>query len=92
LLISKYADHLPLYRQAQIYARQGVNLDRCRTHFEEPADRGPTQIPYLPPESHGANKKSVRNLRLRVSSKHRRIGRITNLAASGGGGILQDDF
>ena len=26
--MSKYADHLPLYRQAQIYARQGVNLDR----------------------------------------------------------------
>jgi transposase len=28
VLISKYADHLPLYRQAQIYARQGINLDR----------------------------------------------------------------
>ena len=28
VLIAKYADHLPLYRQAQIYARQGVNLDR----------------------------------------------------------------
>ena len=28
MLVSKYADHLPLYRQAQIYARQGVNLDR----------------------------------------------------------------
>ena len=27
-LVSKYADHLPLYRQAQIYARQGVRLDR----------------------------------------------------------------
>lgn len=25
--MSKYADHLPLYRQAQIYARQGINLD-----------------------------------------------------------------
>ena len=25
---AKYADHLPLYRQAQIYARQGVDLDR----------------------------------------------------------------
>ena len=29
VLVSKYADHLPLYRQAQIFARQGVNLDRC---------------------------------------------------------------
>jgi transposase len=28
ILVSKYADHLPLYRQAQIYARQGVELDR----------------------------------------------------------------
>ena len=28
MLVSKFADHLPLYRQAQIYARQGVALDR----------------------------------------------------------------
>lgn len=28
VLVSKYADHLPLYRQAQIYGRQGTNLDR----------------------------------------------------------------
>ena len=28
VLVSKFADHLPLYRQAQIYARQGVALDR----------------------------------------------------------------
>jgi transposase len=28
VLAGKYADHLPLYRQAQIYARQGVDLDR----------------------------------------------------------------
>jgi len=28
VLVSKYADHLPLYRQAQIYARRGINLDR----------------------------------------------------------------
>ena len=28
VLISKYADHLPLYRQGQIYARSGVELDR----------------------------------------------------------------
>jgi len=28
VLVSKYADHLPLYRQSQIYARQGLNLDR----------------------------------------------------------------
>ncbi|MGY3333587.1 transposase [Mesorhizobium sp. USDA 4775] len=29
VLISKYADHLPLYRQAQIYKRQGIDLDRA---------------------------------------------------------------
>jgi transposase len=28
VLVSKYADHLPLYRQSEIYARQGVDLDR----------------------------------------------------------------
>jgi transposase len=28
VLVSKYADHLPLYRQAQIYVRQGIDLDR----------------------------------------------------------------
>lgn len=28
VLVSKYADHLPLYRQAQIWSRQGINLDR----------------------------------------------------------------
>ncbi len=26
--VSKYADHLPLYRQCQIYGRGGVDLDR----------------------------------------------------------------
>jgi transposase len=28
VLASKFADHLPLYRQSEIYARQGVELDR----------------------------------------------------------------
>jgi transposase len=28
VLVSRYVDHLPLYRQAQIYARQGIALDR----------------------------------------------------------------
>ncbi len=28
VLVNKYADHLPLYRQSQIFARQGVELDR----------------------------------------------------------------
>ena len=28
VIVGKYADHLPLYRQSQIYARQGVDIDR----------------------------------------------------------------
>ena len=28
VLVSKYCDHLPLYRQSEIYAREGVELDR----------------------------------------------------------------
>jgi transposase len=28
VLVSKYSDHLPLYRQSEIYARDGVDLDR----------------------------------------------------------------
>jgi len=29
VLVSKYADHLPLYRQSQIYAREGVEIERA---------------------------------------------------------------
>jgi hypothetical protein len=28
VLVAKYADHLPLYRQSEIYARDGLDLDR----------------------------------------------------------------
>jgi transposase len=28
VLVGKYADHLPLYRQAEIFAREGLDLDR----------------------------------------------------------------
>jgi len=28
ILVAKYCDHLPLYRQSQIYAREGIDLDR----------------------------------------------------------------
>jgi transposase len=28
LLVSKYCDHLPLYRQSEIYAREGLEIDR----------------------------------------------------------------
>jgi transposase len=33
VLVSKYADHLPLYRQAQIMTRQGVAIDRSTLAF-----------------------------------------------------------
>src|SRR5262245_46069064 len=29
ILVGKYCDHLPLYRQSGIYAREGVELDRA---------------------------------------------------------------
>jgi transposase len=28
VLVAKYADHLPLYRQSEIYAREGIDLER----------------------------------------------------------------
>jgi len=33
VIVSKYTDHLPLYRQSQIYARQGVDIDRSTLAF-----------------------------------------------------------
>lgn len=33
VIVSKYADYLPLYRQSQIYARQGVDIDRSTLAF-----------------------------------------------------------
>lgn len=33
VLVARYADHLPLYRQAQIMARQGVILERSTLSF-----------------------------------------------------------
>jgi len=29
VIVSKFADHLPLYRQAEIFHRQGVDIDRA---------------------------------------------------------------
>jgi transposase len=39
-LVAKYADHTPLYRQAQIYARQGITLDRS-TLVSMPIQKSP---------------------------------------------------
>ena len=39
VLVSKFADHLPLYRQSQIFARSGIDLDRstpCRLGWRSP--------------------------------------------------------
>lgn len=36
VLVSKYADHLPLYRQAQIYCREGVDFDRSNHKQNRP--------------------------------------------------------
>lgn len=40
VLVSRYADHLPLYRQAQIMARQGVELERSTLAFSPKSPRG----------------------------------------------------
>jgi len=29
VIVAKFGDHLPFYRQADIYARQGIALDRA---------------------------------------------------------------
>ena len=29
IIVSKFGDHLPFYRQSEIYARQGIHLDRA---------------------------------------------------------------
>jgi len=29
IIVAKFGDHLPFYRQAEIYARQGIQLDRA---------------------------------------------------------------
>lgn len=29
VIVAKFGDHLPFYRQAEIYARQGIRLDRA---------------------------------------------------------------
>src|SRR3546814_9996091 len=50
ILVKKYADHLPLYRQAQMLARQGVTIDRATlagwvgraAGYLEPIGRPPT--------------------------------------------------
>ena len=33
VLVAKYADHIPLYRQCQILARQGIEIDRATLAF-----------------------------------------------------------
>jgi transposase len=33
IMVSKYDDHLPLYRQAEIFAREGVNLETSTPAF-----------------------------------------------------------
>ena len=33
ILVSKYDDHLPLYRQAEIFAREGVGLETSTPAF-----------------------------------------------------------
>jgi transposase len=43
VLVSKYCDHLPLYRQSEIYAREAVELERSPL-LEKNADLPSLQI------------------------------------------------
>jgi transposase len=52
VLVAKYADHLPLYRQAEIYARQGIDLvsligvkEPGKIGVMAPVEWGETDIP-----------------------------------------------
>ena len=53
VIVSKFADHLPLYRQAEIFRRQGVDIDRATLgnwvgracfHLKPVVDRMRTQL------------------------------------------------
>lgn len=64
VVVAKYADHVPLYCQAQIYARQGIKLDRstlvdwtgrapscsgrCTSTCSRPSDDPPSSSPTRP--------------------------------------------
>ena len=63
VLVSKYADHLPLYRQSEIYEREGIELERstlagwvgrwplqrhCPTPIRQPESRWKTRTPGRP--------------------------------------------
>jgi transposase len=50
VLVARYADHLPLYRQAQMMARQGVALDRSTLAF---------RVGYAPPGGHGCRRRQT---------------------------------
>lgn len=63
VIVSKFGDHMPFYRQAEIYARQGIRLDRATLgnwsgracfHFQP---RGP----HAPPPGHGGSSVHGRN-------------------------------
>lgn len=44
VLVAKYADHLPLYRQSEIYAREGVALERSRPDRQLARRRRPARL------------------------------------------------
>jgi len=40
VIVAKYCDHLPLYRQAQVFARHGVEIKPCVGIFAALCDPG----------------------------------------------------
>ncbi len=76
VLVSKFADHLPLYRQAEIYAREGVDLDRS------------TLAGWV--GGAAANTGTAGRTTAPVRDEHRQAARRRHAGASAGAGQRQD--
>ena len=66
VLVSRYADHLPLYRQSQVYAREGIDLDRSTL-----ADRVGKSTALLEPRAEGSRHPRGRHARADARAGHR---------------------
>src|SRR5580700_5748672 len=73
IVVSKYDDHLPLYRQAEIFARDGVGLETSTLS-------GANSSTFMPPPAHPSPKKrsialaSFFSATLSTHGQFRRIG------------------
>ena len=65
VLISKYCDHTPLYRQSQIFARHGVEIERSTLTFDftKAAASAVQATAIKPPPGAGAATASIKTRR-----------------------------